>query len=381
MEQADGGVDPARVGTRAEFAAAFTQVRENAGLSVRDLARRIGVPAGTLGGYFGGRHIPSVGQQGVVETALRACGVADDAIPAWVEALRRARRSSDGRTAPRAAPYRGLKTFEPDDAEVFFGRAELTADIVERLIALAADPGPSRGLLAVIGPSGSGKSSVLRAGVVPAVRDGALGPGWACTIATPAGDGLLDAGNLDAGNLDAGDVPPAGAGRRVLVLDQFEEVFTYGAGDPAAQAARARLLERIGAHDPQELIVLGMRADFYPEAAREPVLLAALQHAQVVVGPLTEDDVRAAVIGPAEHVGMTVDDGLVELVLADADPHDASGASHDVGALPLLSHALLATWERSTGRPHDGGRLPRDGRSRRGDPAHRRAALRRPQPG
>ena len=209
MEQADGGVDPARVGTRAEFAVAFTQVRENAGLSVRDLARRIGVPAGTLGGYFGGRHIPSVGQQGVVESALRACGVTDDAIPAWVEALRRARRSSDGRTAPRAAPYRGLKTFEPDDAEVFFGRAELTADIVERLAALAADPGPSHGLLAVIGPSGSGKSSVLRAGVVPAVRDGALGPGWTCTIATPAGDGLLDGGTLGADTLGAG-APAAG---------------------------------------------------------------------------------------------------------------------------------------------------------------------------
>ena len=340
MELADGSVDPARVGTRAEFAAAFTRVRENAGLSVRDLARRIGVPAGTLGGYFGGRHIPSVGQQGVVEAALRECGVGDDAVAAWLEALRRARRSSDGRTAPRAAPYRGLKTFEPDDAELFFGRAELTADILERLAALAADPGPSRGLLAVIGPSGSGKSSVLRAGVVAAVRDGALGPGWTCTVGTPAADGLFD----------VGDLPMVGSGRRVLVLDQFEEIFTYGAGDPAAPAARSRLLARLAEHDPQELVVLGMRADFYPEAAREPVLLAALQHAQVVVGPMTEDDVRAAIIGPAEHVGMTVDDGLVELVLADADPHDASGASHDVGALPLLSHALLATWERSTGR-------------------------------
>lgn len=338
------GVDPSAVSTRAEFAAAFSHVRESAGLSVRELARRLKVPAGTLGDYFGGRHVPSVGQQGVIEAALRECGVPDEAIGEWLDALRRVRRSSDGRTTPRRAPYQGLERFEPEDADLFFGRADLTTDIVERLARLAADPGPSGGVLAVVGPSGSGKSSVLRAGVVAAVREGALGEGWTCRIATPAGDHLLEHGALP---------PRDEPGRRVLVLDQFEEVFTYGAADPATPGARTRLLEclttpgPVGAHD---LVVLGMRADFYAEAAREPVLLAALQHAQVVVGPMTEDDVRAAIIGPAEHVGMTVDDGVVELVLADADPHDASGAPHDVGALPLLSHALLATWERSTGR-------------------------------
>ena len=323
-------IPPNEVTSRAEFAAALTALRERAGLSVRELARRVDTPTATLGGWFSGRHAPSAAQVPLLRAVLEQCGVTGaDALEEWVAALQRSRGSSDRRRSRGPAPYRGLTAFEPDDAELFFGRADEVRTIVELLDGLRRDPGPSRGMLAVVGPSGSGKSSLLRAGVVAALR----AAGRTCVIATPGVDPLA---SLEEALL---------ARPQVLVLDQFEELFTA-----TDAAGRSEFLRRLVGRDAGVLAVLGLRADFYPAAAREPELHPALQHAQVLVGPLSAERVREVIVRPATAAGGGVDDALVELILADLAPHGAPERAHDAGALPLLSHALLATWERAAGR-------------------------------
>ena len=339
MGEAASVVDPTTIRTRAEFGAGLNALRAAAGFTVRELAKRIERPPGTLGDYLSGRHVPSPGQQSLIVDVLTACGVTDGSeVEAWLTALRRVRASSDRRTTRSTAPYRGLKPFEPEDAALFFGRREQTAEIVQRVAQLRREPGPSRGLLAVIGPSGSGKSSLLRAGVVAAVRAGALddaggdtdGERWTCAIGTP--------GN-DPGSAFAAALAARGGGPHLVVIDQFEEIFTL----THDAESRSAFLDALATTGPDVVVVLGMRADFFAEAAREPVSLAALRHAQVVIGPLTSEQLRDVVVGPANQIGVAVEDGLVEVVLADL-------GAHHTGVLPLLSHALLATWDRSSGR-------------------------------
>src|SRR5579875_11049 len=322
-------VDPDGIQTRTELGAALTQLREHHGFTVRDLARRLDVSPGTLGDYFAGRHVPSIAQRPLVRRLLEHLRVtAEDDVERWIAAIIRARNNSDRRTSRGTAPYQGLRAFEPDDADVFFGRDGETAALLDQLRRLAKEPGESAAIVALVGPSGSGKSSLLRAGVVAAILNGALDTEeehWTCELTTPTSG------------------PVARSAQQVLVVDQFEEAFTA-----LDDAERAAYLEALA--PPDGVAVLGLRADFYGSAAAEPVLLAALRHAQVLVGPMTEDQLRTAIVRPAQEAGARVEDGLVELILADLAPHDAHDRAHDAGALPLLSHALLATWERAAGK-------------------------------
>ncbi|HET6877097.1 MAG TPA: helix-turn-helix domain-containing protein [Jatrophihabitans sp.] len=334
---------PDDLASRAELAAALTRLRESAGLSVRDLARSIGAPPGTLGDYLSGRHLPSAAQLPIIRRALERCGVTDaDEIERWFAAIRRIRTATDRRgtrASQTPSPYRGLAAFEPEDAELFFGRDAETEAILAELRELARDGGPSRGVVAVIGPSGAGKSSLLRAGVVAAVRAGRIAEhGSACVVTTPGSSPARSfAAAVATLAADAGD-----AGRGVLVLDQLEELFTL-----APDAAREEFLTALERRDPGILAVLGMRADFYSAAAREPALLPALQHAQILVGPLDEQSLRSAVVEPARRVGASLEDSLADVVLAELAPRGTR--AHDVGVLPLLSHAMLATWQRAAG--------------------------------
>jgi hypothetical protein len=98
--------------------------------------------------------------------------------------------------------------------------------------------------------------------------------------------------------------------------------------------------------------VIGLRADFYGHALLYPELARSLQDRQIVVGPMSASQLRRAIVEPARKAGLDIEDGMVELLLADMRPPGAPGpaaAGHEAGALPLLSHALLATWERSHG--------------------------------
>ena len=97
--------------------------------------------------------------------------------------------------------------------------------------------------------------------------------------------------------------------------------------------------------------MLGLRADFYPHALRYPELASALQHRQVLVGPMTETELRSAITEPARRARLEIEDGLVELVLRDLAPaagEAGPGTAHESGTLPLMSHALLTTWERAS---------------------------------
>ncbi|MGH8885864.1 MAG: NACHT and WD repeat domain-containing protein, partial [Egibacteraceae bacterium] len=264
----------------------------------------------------------------------------------------------DPSPAPGPCPYKGLETFQPEDAEWFFGREELVAQLAARL---SETP-----FLAVLGPSGSGKSSVLRAGLLPAVWRGLLPEAstWTTVVLTPGAHPLEELalrislvrgvapGSLLAdlqtspGHLRLAvrqallDAPPGA--RVLLVVDQFEEIFALCRDE----VERRRFLEAVVdlADDPDSpaKVVLAIRADFYARCAEYPELVGALQDNQALVGPMSTANLRRAIEGPAARAGIALEPGLVETVLDDL--------GDEPGSLPLLSHALFETWERRRGR-------------------------------
>ncbi|MDQ1289343.1 MAG: hypothetical protein QG622_2909 [Actinomycetota bacterium] len=346
--------DPERITDRSGFGRELTAVRERAGLTIRGLADRVDVPYGTLGGWFRGANLPSVSQLGLFETLLVECGVGEvGAREEWGRALLRIRRAPGRRPSGAPVPYRGLESYQPEHAEWYFGRDGLVRLAVERLLG-------GCGPLVVVGPSGSGKSSLLRAGVIPALRDhvpvllftpgdrpvGALAACWAAH--TGRGGQEVEA-SLCA---DPDGWPgPDGAGHVVVVVDQFEEVFT--ASDEGERQTFLRALSALSGTGARPVgrpptVVLGLRADFFAQAARHPWLAEVLQDNQLVVGPMSRDQLREAIVGPARRARVDVQDALVEMLLQELAPRGSCRVeqAHDPGALPLLSHALLTTWEK-----------------------------------
>jgi WD40 repeat protein len=253
------------------------------------------------------------------------------------------------------APYPGMASFDALDARFFRGRETLVAELLGRLTEQVVGGPP----LVVVGVSGAGKSSLLRAGVLPAVALDGLGEGsgaWPWLVMTPGATPLAELTGRTA--TLAGDDPGAvlaavraepstfgalagragGGGRLIVVVDQFEELFTQ-CTDPAERSAFAAALAACA----PALLIISVRADFYPQCTELPELVDMLGAGQVVVGPLGAAELRRAVREPAEIAGLTLEAGLTDLLLADL------GALHQPGALPLLAHALRATWERRDG--------------------------------
>jgi WD40 repeat protein/DNA-binding SARP family transcriptional activator len=278
------------------------------------------------------------------------------------DAIAQAARSALERTPtvrPRQVdernPYKGLRAFTEADARDFFGRGEL----VQSLLARMREEGPGVRFLAVVGPSGSGKSSVVRAGVVPAIRHGALGnpedrfvaemsPGVdpmreleaallrIAVRPAPRLPDVLDSGSR--GLLQAVDlVAPTGA-EVVLVVDQFEEVFNQW----AEGREREQFLEslRVATVDPESRlrVILTLRADFYDRPLTYPRFGELLAARTEAVPPLTPDELEQAIRRPAEQVGVTPEPGLVAEMIAEV--------AHQPGALPLLQYALTELFER-----------------------------------
>src|SRR5438067_9331054 len=164
---------PGRVRTRQDFARELTLLREQSGLTVRQAAAKVGVQGAhsTIGDWFAGRGLPSTTSLDLLVQVLTACGVEDaELVEQWLQAWRRVRRAP-GRRPGGPEPYRGLASFQPEDADWFFGRDVLTGQLIARLADLRAAGG---GVQVVVGASGSGKSSLLRAGMIPALRAGRL---------------------------------------------------------------------------------------------------------------------------------------------------------------------------------------------------------------
>jgi transcriptional regulator with XRE-family HTH domain len=243
----------------------LTELREQAGLTVRDVAKAVGIPDSTMGGYFGGRHLPPIKPVSLFEGILRSCGVADEEqLIEWRRALGQVRRAPGRRPSDAPVPYRGLESFQPEHARWFHGREALSRALVDRVVGQWPNGGP----VAVVGPSGSGKSSLLRAGLVPAFRDGGSPvpdvPSWRVALFTP---GRKPAAEL-ARQLAA---HPAGD-PLLVVVDQFEELFTLCTD---LEERRAFLSELIASRPGSRatLVVVGLRADFYPQSARCPELV------------------------------------------------------------------------------------------------------------
>lgn len=332
------------------FALELRALRAAAGRpSYRELAGRAHYSVTALSEAAGGEVLPSLP---VTLAYAAACGGDADE---WEARWRRvAAELADDQAPPGApadeAPYPGLSTFEPGDADRFFGRDGLVAELCTRI--------SQSSFLAVFGPSGAGKSSLLRAGLLPALWNGAL-PGsesWPTTLLTP-GERPVEELALHLAELKntaverlqrhLTDDPAsirrvlsgvlgdgAGTDRVVLVVDQFEEVFTHCRD----AAERARFLDILlaAAEEPSACVVLGARADFYARCAEYPDLVTALRDRQLLIGPMDDADLRQAITGPARRAGCPVETALVEAVVTDA--------RDQAGALPLVSHALLETW-------------------------------------
>ncbi|MFX0538497.1 helix-turn-helix domain-containing protein [Ornithinimicrobium sp. Y1847] len=312
------------------LAAELTRMRLDAGLTIRELEKRSGIPSGTLGGYFAGRHLPPASRPEVLESILEACQVPEDERPRWHDWVRELHL---GRRGPRVRqnPYRGLDAYRADDADVYFGRqAE-----VDRLVALVDDVvGSSLPLVCVVGPSGAGKTSLVQAGLVAQLQSREVP--WRVQRVRVAGEGVLDLP-------DAADRPTA------VIVDQLEEVFgTQDAeGSSPAPATLKRLSEILdwsqAAPDQQRLAVVILRADLYPYAARSPRLRSALQDRQVLVADLTPEALQEVVRGPGTVLGLSMEEGLVDLIVAEA----RVGAGQ---ALPHLSYLLSRMYEESDQR-------------------------------
>ena len=254
---------------------------------------------------------------------------AEAALAGDVAVLREAREELDaepGGDGRVVCPYKGLASFQGDDARYFFGRERLVAELVARLVGAP--------LLGVVGPSGSGKSSVVRAGLLPALAGGAL-PGseaWAQVLIRPGAHPLRELGRATAGIADAARV--------LLAVDQFEETFT-ACTDEAERAAF--ISELAGARRPDgRIVVLAIRADHYGRCAAYPDLSALLAVNHVLVGPMRRDELRRAIEHPARRAGLEVERDLSDALVADVAP--------EPGALPMLSTALLELWQHRDGR-------------------------------
>ena len=288
---------------------------------------------------------------------LTAAGLAADFPPLLT------RPADEPPPTPGEPPYRGLEAFEEEDAALFFGREEVVAELVGRV--------ERARFVALIGASGSGKSSILRAGLVPALR----GSGeWRIVLLTPGAhplealaaalvpDGppvqqaeLIDGLRADPRTLvlslrSGGGRRKAGTRRTLVAIDQLEEVFTLCRDEEERQAFLDNLITASGISEgpadavpdaDRATVVLTLRADFYAHLAPYPPLREAAAASQLYVGQMSADELRRAIEEPARQGGWEFTAGLVELLLRDV--------GDEPGALPLLSHALLETWRRRRG--------------------------------
>ena len=263
--------------------------------------------------------------------------------------------------APGEPPYKGLQFFDEADAQWFFGREKVTGRLVEVV--------QKQGFLAVVGASGSGKSSVVRAGLIPILKQNSPG-GWQIHVITPsthpleslavslthgsesvtATATLIDDLRKDRRSLHL-YVQKALAGQKgirfLLLVDQFEELYTLCREEAERSAFVDNLLYAAGVAGGATTVLIALRADFYEHLAKEAELREAVANQQIYIGAMSADELRQAIEEPARLGGWKFMPGLVDLMLHDVGAR--AGQLPEPGALPLLSHALLETWKRRRG--------------------------------
>ena len=389
-----------------EFAGVLRQLRAEARLTQEELAQAAGLSPRSVSDLE--RGINRTAHKDTAELLAGALGLAGPARAVFVAAARGRAPAAEVLAAVRGeasavpevqpaeslvwsgCPYLGLVPFGERDARVFYGRGELVAQLVQRL----AGRLDGAGMLVVAGESGAGKSSLLRAGLMPWLAAGALGPGserWPRRVIQPTGRPVrelamvlaevagadpvsvyrsLSAAPGEAPMLaelavraatsrgpDPGPGGPAGAAacappRLVLVVDQFEELFTAAGDEEDGRAEREGFIAALhaaatvpaGPHKlPAALVVVAVRADYLGHLIADPTLKAWVDAGLFTVGPMSEAEVRLAVTGPAAEAGLAVEPTLVEAVVAEL--REGAGGGLGSGVLPLMSQAMAATWQ------------------------------------
>ncbi|MBX3083226.1 MAG: protein kinase [Anaerolineae bacterium] len=270
--------------------------------------------------------------------------------------------SQDGPMGEIVNPYKGLRAFQQADSDDFFGREQLTDQLAARLL----EQDDYRRFLAVVGPSGSGKSSVVRAGLIPALRRGLIAgsSNWFVVEMIPGprpldelaaaltrvavnpltDDTLKQLRDSHEGLLKVVEaaLPADPQYQLLLVIDQFEEVFTLLENEDERNHIMLMLIK--AALDPQSRlrVIVTLRADFYDRPLLYPRFGEMMRRRTEVVLPLKVEELRRAIVSPAERVGMYCEDELITAIIDDV--------GEQPGALPLMQYALTELFERRQGR-------------------------------
>ena len=263
-------------------------------------------------------------------------------------------------------PYKGLDYYDEADADLFVGREALTEKLAERVLTLVSKVRVDQGrFFAIVGASGSGKSSLVRAGLVPALRWNKTSANWLIYILTPTAhplESLATSLARENGSLAAiaslmddlaqdprtlslyikQELKTTGGPFLLLVIDQFEELFSLCRSEVERSAFIGNLITAASDMAGGTIVVITLRADFYAHCASYLQLREALATHQEFIGMMSDDEMRRAIEEPARRGRWEFEHGLVDLILHDV--------GHEPGALPLLSHALLETWQRRHGR-------------------------------
>ncbi|MDG4858160.1 hypothetical protein P8605_08345 [Streptomyces sp. T-3] len=308
------------------FAYELRKLRDEADApAYRTMARRAGYSAATLSQAAAGERLPTLP---VLLAYVHACdGNASDWQQRWEQVTEELLRQPRPEQEDADPPYRGLARFEPGDAQLFFGREQLAAQLEEMA--------RRHRVSALVGASGSGKSSLLRAGLVPRLRDPGEQAGEApaaVRILTPGPHPMAQAARLE---------PAPGKGDTWVLVDQYEELFTLCADEAERAAFLARLLAALD-DDSRLRVILAVRADFFAHCAEDGAQAAALKDATLLVGPMSNDQLRSAIVQPATTQGLIVERDLTTRIIEEVEG--------EPGALPLMSHALMETWRRRRGR-------------------------------
>ena len=381
------------------FAGLLRQLRVEARLTQEELAESAGLSPRSVSDLE--RGINRTARKDTALLLAGALGLAEPLVALFVAAARgrapvaevlaamraEAAAAAAGRLAPGGAlawsqcPYPGLVPFEERDARVFYGRGEMVAQLVRRM----AEQLGRTGILLVAGESGAGKSSLLGAGLMPRLAAGALGSGserWPRRVIRPTGSPLRglamqladvagadpvsiyrslsatpgEASMLVEHAVRSAETTASAPPRLILVVDQFEDLFTAGEDTDAGRAEREAFIAAlhaaatvpVGRHElPSALVIAAMRADFLGRLIAYPALRTVMDAGLFTVGPMSEAELRLAMTGPAAEAGLAVEPALVEAVISELRAGAAGGIGS--GALPLMSQAMAATWERREG--------------------------------
>ncbi len=259
-------------------------------------------------------------------------------------------------------PYKGLNAFEEADANQFYGRSDLTETLLNRLSAEGSDDDGDH-LLVLVGPSGSGKSSVVKAGLLPALRRGAL-PGSASWFYADMVPGAHPMEEMEAALLRVAINPPPSllsqlqdderglvraikrvlpddGSQLVLFIDQFEEVFTLTENERERQHFLNSLMTTVTEPRNRLRLILTLRADFYDRPLSYHAFGELVRQYTEVVLPLSPQQLERAIVEPAKQVGISLETGLASAIVGDV--------RNQPGALPLMQYALTQLFEQREG--------------------------------